>query len=140
GTRVFNVEVPPDTRSKAAVSEPSIVLLKVPGLEAAGIKPIMLSGSSPTRGQPIIIPGFRSTYQATLVSGLVVSVSGKTKFNYDAATFPGSAGAPVLDALSSQVIGVHFGSVERDGKQIGFGATLNSISSDLSKLGVSAGP
>lgn len=140
GTRVFNVEVPPESWRKVTESEPSIVLLKVPGLEAAGIKPIMLSGISPAAGQPIIIPGFHSTYQATLVSGLVVSVSGKTKFNYDAATFPGSAGAPVLDALSSQVIGVHFGSMESDGKQIGFGATLDSISSDLSKLGASAGP
>ncbi|MBY5706986.1 trypsin-like peptidase domain-containing protein [Rhizobium leguminosarum] len=140
GKRVFNVEVPSASRSKTVKSEPSIVLLKVPGLQAAGIKPITLSGSSSTIGQPIIIPGFRSTHQAALVSGLVVSVNGKTELHYEAATFPGSAGAPVLDALTSQVIGVHFGSVERDGKQIGFGAILDSISSDLRKLGVSAGP
>jgi hypothetical protein len=111
-------------------SEPGITLLKVPGLSAAGIKPLALDSAASSMGAKIVIPGFINGRPGSLMRGAIISAEEQDKLSYNASTGPGTAGAPILDEETLKVVGVHFGS-RKDGSPAAFGAAIEAFGPDL---------
>lgn len=103
-----------DARSAIVVFEPSptngagVTLLRLTDPFTSPARPLQLSMTTPRGGQRIAIPHYVGGVGGLRLSfGTVIKVEG-ARLLHDAATALGAGGAPVLDLLTLQVIGMHF--------------------------------
>lgn len=120
--------------------EAGLALLSVPGLVGSGSAGLPLAPRRPEVGTPIIVIGYPVATLSTLdavrsgfngpqgikrfMFGRITGGSGPNGFlTHDAVTFPGTAGAPVVNLQTGEVVAVHAGTL-KDGERDGSGIAI----------------
>ena len=132
-----------DSRLATASSEPAITFMKVP---STGITPAAVRRSLPRVGQRIVVVGhpvadtrvpeaaIASAFTAVpngakvVMPGIIVGVE-PTRLTYECWTMGGSAGGPIVDLDTGEVMGVrHSGKYDEETKaKVGYGLPLAAL-------------
>jgi hypothetical protein len=132
----------------ATASRPRMAVLRVPGLAAAGYKPLRVSMPATLRAglnigvigypsfdartpQTVLQTVFRNTFgQKRLMVGRLTDKAGaslgEADLFHDAATIGGVGGGPVLDLETGEVIGIHLGGTFADSAKSNFGISMTT--------------
>ena len=136
----------PDARvfavSEVVASIPgSLVLLRVPGLAAAGVRHVDLAAVGPATGAAVGVAGFVGGPDAKQLNlGEILAPapederSGAGVLRYNVRTGSGTSGAPVLSVSDGRVVGVHMAVSRATGD--GLGLALASVMDRLAAAGV----